>query len=302
MSSSWITFIVAIITTVLHVVHSSSTINSIAGRHSFSLTTFDTQGHLQQVQYAIRASSQGIPVLCMMCNTDNDNKNDDDKNGSDNDDVEFVFVTPHAHALPSPLLRDVGTRRIARITPHIVISYSGIGADGRVLLSEAQRLAVEHAYTFDEDISIEQFINQMALFYQKYTMKAGVRPFGCALLVAYCDKLRNIEGIYKLDPAGAVEVVENGGIGFIGKMCAQCRNECNPERKSPEENSFDLPYSNFEKVFNKSQMNSKKVIDKLVSILKADARENDPKCNEKYMSFLVGTVNSKGDLKLEVTR
>ena len=265
--------------------------HSINGRHSYSLTTFDTNGHLQQVEHAIRASSQGIPVLCCACPDDVSNDNDNDDDDDDGVVPVFVFVTPHAHVLPSPLIRDVGSSRITPICHGITASYSGsIGADGRVLVAEAQRLAVEHAYTYDEDIPIEQLVHQMALFYQRYTMKAGVRPFGCSLLIACYNQRVNVREMYALDPAGSVERIEgdDGVMGCIGRIrSAQLKTNNN---------------SVLTTATNINTSNKEETIQKLISILKDDARDGDSKCDEKFMSFLVGTVTSDGGLKVEIVK
>lgn len=73
-------------------------------------------------------------------------------------------------------------------------------------------MAVQHAFTFDEGIPIERLVSEMAVHYQEYTMKAGVRPFGCALLITHYDKL------FKGDPSGSVELLDDSNNGYIGKI------------------------------------------------------------------------------------
>lgn len=157
-------------------------------RYSFSLTTFDPFGKLGQVERAQQAASLGTPVLAV-CHSDG-----------------IIMAAPQA--LPSPLVRDDGTPRFSRITPNIMVSHSGLGADGRVVVAAAQRLAVEHAYTFDEAIPVELFLEELSLLFQEYTMKLASRPFGCTLLVA-CVPDNNSEEpeLYRIDPSGSVESV-----------------------------------------------------------------------------------------------
>ena len=84
---------------------------------------------------------------------------------------------------------DDGTPRFAAVTPEIVVAHSGLAADGRVLLAAAQRLAVEHEYTFgngnEQHLDVAIFLEEMALLLQSYTRKPATRPFGASLVVAY---------------------------------------------------------------------------------------------------------------------
>jgi 20S proteasome alpha/beta subunit len=139
------------------------------GRHSYSLTTFNTDGKLEQVERALVASSMGTPIVGII-------KGD-------------TILLSSPQILPSPLMNDDGTSRFTAVSPQIVVGHSGISADGRVLVESAQRLAIEHAYTFDEPISIRLFLEEISLLFQEYTMKPGARPFGCTLLVGFLPPL-----------------------------------------------------------------------------------------------------------------
>lgn len=161
----------------------------IDGRFSFSLSTFDPDGKLGQVERATQAAALGTPVVAVC------------KPG------RIVLCAPQI--LPSPLVKDDGTARFAPITSTIVVAHSGISADGRVLVAAAQRLAVEHAYTFDEPIPIDIFLEEVSLLFQEYTMKPGARPFGVTLLVADLSTSaeNSIPKLYRIDPSGSVQIL-----------------------------------------------------------------------------------------------
>ena len=135
------------------------------GRHSYSLTTFDPDGKLGQVERALMAASLGTPIVGVV-------KGDN-----------IILASPQI--LPSPMINDDGTTRFAAVSPQIVLGHSGISSDGRVVIESAQRLAIEHSYTYDELIPINLFLEEISLLFQAYTMKPGARPFGCTLLVGY---------------------------------------------------------------------------------------------------------------------
>mmetsp|Transcript_9746 Transcript_9746/g.23817 ORF Transcript_9746/g.23817 Transcript_9746/m.23817 type:complete len:348 (-) Transcript_9746:475-1518(-) len=179
------------------------------GRHSYSLTTFDPDGKLGQVERALIASSMGTPMVGVVRG-----------NG-------IVLASPQI--LPSPLMRDDGTSRFAVVSPQIVVGHSGIAGDGRVVAESAQRLAVEHSHTYDEPIPITLFLEELSLLFQEYTMKPGARPFGCTLLIGYLPppRSRAVNGLaerefdekprlFKMECTGSVEELDavaiiNGG-------------------------------------------------------------------------------------------
>jgi 20S proteasome alpha/beta subunit len=171
------------------------------GRYSYSLSFFDPQGKLGQVERANQAAARGIPILVLTTTRGN---------GNDNDDC-IVMAAPHV--LPNALTIDSGTMRFAQVSSTILLAHSGLTADGRVLMTAAQRLAVEHEYVFDEDIPIAVFLEEMSLLFQEYTMKEGVRPFGASLIVASLSTgpavvANRFRGggpqIYRIDPSGSV--------------------------------------------------------------------------------------------------
>jgi len=179
----------------------------VDGRYSYSLTTFDPNGRLGQVERAMIAASLGTPVLAV-CRKEH-----------------ILMVSPQG--LPSKLVLDDGTSRFCRISPSILVAHSGVGADGRVVGAAAQRMAVEYEYTFDEDIPIENFLEEISLLFQEYTIEAGSRPFGCALLVAYFPQNIAMGGpptpqLYRIEPSGSVESLgTHGVIGNSASLSAQ---------------------------------------------------------------------------------
>lgn len=165
--------------------------NRIENRHSYSLSTFSSDGRLVQVDRAMEAMSHGVPVVVAMPPSRS----------------WTLMISPQT--LPSPLYIDDGTSRFSQVSPEIAVAHTGITADGRVLVTAAQRLAIEHEYTFDEHIGISTFLEEMSLLFQEATMNPGRRPFGSCLLVSYLpsseeDRDRKSQ-IYRIDPSGCVQ-------------------------------------------------------------------------------------------------
>jgi len=169
----------------------ANSIGNRDNRYSFSLTTFSPNGQLQQVEYATLAAATlgDTPILATIINTP----------------VQARILFCSRQTLPSPLIKDDGTPRFISICPGIAMTHSGLSADGRVLLAAAQRLAIEHEYTYDEDIPISIFLEELSLLFQKYTMKPGSRPFGCSLIIGDCTCSSGVPALYRMGPSGVVE-------------------------------------------------------------------------------------------------
>jgi len=166
-------------------------LNRAENRYSFSLSTFDREGKLGQVERAVEAAAQGAQLVAVITNSN-----------------EVIMAA--TSTLPSPLILEDGTKRFASLTPLICIAHSGIGPDGRVVVSEAQRLAVEYKHLYDEDIPIDILLQELSLLYQEYTMKAGARPFGASVLIAYkCPASdRSNSCFFNIDPSGSVSKLD----------------------------------------------------------------------------------------------
>lgn len=169
------------------------------GRYSFSLTTFDPEGRLGQVDRAQQAASMigTTPIIAAVVSDD-------------------CILLAAPQYLPSIWMEDDGTSRFCLISSEIVLCHSGLSADGRVLVLAAQKLAIQHEYIFDEEIPIDLFLEELSLICQEYTMKPAVRPFGVTLLVAHVPKkvrdpndtdLPAAGQLYQVDPAGTISAL-----------------------------------------------------------------------------------------------
>ncbi len=124
-------------------------------------------------------------------------------------DIDVLFLT--CQKPPTCFVNDDGTSRIVQVNKEIVVAHTGIAADGRKVVTDAIRAAVEHKYTFDEDVPLEKFLEDLSMLFQKYSMMPGARPFGCSILVCYISQYASPGGydvrphFYRIDPSGLVQ-------------------------------------------------------------------------------------------------
>ena len=223
---------------------------SIQGRFSYSLTTFDPAGKLIQLEHAVKASSLGVPIVAVVvqdgdCEIIDDEENIDAYETTSSSSVNTTTSTTTSlssrrmvknsrwkilmaapQLLPSPLMSDDGTSRFVSVSPQVVIGHTGVAADGRTLIQEAQSIAVQHTYLYDEPIPIGLFLEELSLRMQEYTMKPASRPYATTLIVGFIPPDGNGNGgvssnnwnskkprLFRVDCTGAVE--ELGDIGLI---------------------------------------------------------------------------------------
>ena len=216
--------------------------SSIGARHSYSLTTFDPMGNLDQVGRAVRASMLGAPVVALSIPPSSETivtTPDSESRSTPPDEGIYMCIPLRFLGTNSPLIIDDGTPRIVPISSSICICHTGVGADGRALCDIAVSLALDYRYVYGEEISLEELLETLAEKVQEMTMKAGARPYGCALLVA-CLGNGNVDGLdkgrganmYRIDPSGSVELLnandrlnaENerrSSVVFLGKWNSQ---------------------------------------------------------------------------------
>jgi 20S proteasome alpha/beta subunit len=229
-----------------------------SGRHSYSLTTFDPSGNLDQVGRAVRASMLGAPVVALSITSSSDATDMPAESrttssscmspSSLDDGIYICLPLRFLGTASSPLIIDDGTPRIVPISSSICICHTGVGADGRSLSDIAVKLALDYRYVYGEEISSEEILEALAEKVQEMTMKAGSRPYGCALLVACLGATsKDAVAMYRIDPSGSVNLLnannnvanaDSGGmrpsVAFLGNWKSQKEDEIRSQLDSQQ--------------------------------------------------------------------
>jgi 20S proteasome subunit alpha 2 len=159
--------------------------------YSFSLTTFSPSGKLVQIEYALNAVQAGSTSLAIKA-----------KDG-------VVLATEKK--LPSSLIDHKSLQKVAILTDHIGMVYSGMGPDARVLVKKGRKQAEQYFRVYKERIPVSQLVREMAGVMQEYTQSGGVRPFGVSLLIAGFDE--SGPHLYQVDPSGSYWAWKASAIG-----------------------------------------------------------------------------------------
>ncbi|MBI5803897.1 archaeal proteasome endopeptidase complex subunit alpha [Candidatus Pacearchaeota archaeon] len=131
-------------------------------------TMFSPDGHLLQVEYAektVRLGSASIGIKC--------------KDG-------VVIISDKR--IRDKLLETDSMTKIFEIDNHIMASSSGMLADARVLIDQAQVLAQQNRVTYASPIEPISVIRMIADRKQFFTQYGGARPYGISIMLAGVNK------------------------------------------------------------------------------------------------------------------
>lgn len=161
--------------------------------YDHSVNTFDGQGRLIQVEYALKAVKDGGTTLGIQL-----------KDG---------IILAAEKKIENKLQIPSSIEKIFKISDSIFCTFSGLLADGRSLLDHSRVETANHWFVYNEQIPIETLalsICELALSFaddkkkndkKKDEKKYLSRPFGCSLLLGGIDK-NGKAVLYRNDPSG----------------------------------------------------------------------------------------------------
>ena len=149
-------------------------------RYDRSITTFDADGRLKQVEYGMEAARRGESVAAM------------------------VVVPTMAFLVVK------SSDKVHRIDGHILLITAGLAGDGRALASALRGSCQRFRMSFGEAPTVEEVARMAADIQHELTRTAGARPLGCTAIVAGFDlsmqQQENLSPeIYQTEPGGVME-------------------------------------------------------------------------------------------------
>jgi len=146
-----------------------------------AITIFSPEGRILQVEYAKRAAKSGSTAIGITA-----------KDG-------IVIIADKR--LPNKLIAKNSHEKIMIIDDHIISTFAGYMADGRVIVDVAREIAQVHKIDYGTKIDLLSLVREVSNIMQYYTRYSGVRPFGISLIIAGIDN-DNLPKVFAMDPSG----------------------------------------------------------------------------------------------------
>ncbi len=193
-----------------------------------AITIFSPEGRLFQVEYASEAIKQGTIAIGVQS-------------------AEGAALVAEKRLKPLQISEKV--EKIFKIDKHIGCVIAGLTADAQVLIEHARVQAQVNRLSYDEPIDIKMLVRQVCNLKQIYTMNAGVRPFGIAMLIAGVGVNSKAE-LYMTAPSGAFNKYRAQAIGSGAPTAREFLEKEYKEKMSIEE-TIILALSALKKVISK---------------------------------------------------
>lgn len=154
----------------------------MSNRYDKQTTTFNQNGRLFQVEYAIEATKNAGPAIGVL--------------GKD-----CVVLVGEKKTQGKLLDQSKQAEKIFEIDDHVCCAVAGVTSDANVLINRLRLTAQQYKYRYGEPMPLEQLVVSLCDLKQGYTQMGGLRPFGVAFLFAGYDKHYGFQ-LYQSDPAG----------------------------------------------------------------------------------------------------
>lgn len=150
--------------------------------------TFDDEGRIAQIEFAIKNVSQAGTSIGMKCT----------------DGIVFVGLSKknESHV-------EKGIEKIYKLTDNIFCIISGLFGDGLQIISIARSIAQDHAYLHGVEITLYRLVSCIASDLQYFTQSNSMRPFGVSFLFASQTEMK----LMSCDPAGSINEWKSKAFG-----------------------------------------------------------------------------------------
>lgn len=155
------------------------------------VNTFDPEGRLFQVEYAIEAIKLGSTAIGIQTS-------------------EGVVLAVEKR-ITSTLLVTSSIKKVAQLDGHMGCAMSGLVADARTLIDHARVETQNHWFTYNEKMKTESCVQSISDLAMGFGEGSMARPFGVALLVGGVDA--NGPVLYHTDPSRTYSQFQAKAIG-----------------------------------------------------------------------------------------
>merc|ERR1712227_963729 len=154
----------------------------MSGKYDKRTSTFDPNGRLKQVEYAIEHINQDASVVGVLA-------------------TDGVVIAAEKKEFSKLFVPTRESGKLYKIDNHILTAVSGVVADANYLVDSARLHGQRHLYSHSEPIYVEELVKYLCNEKHYYTQYGSSRPFGVGLMYAGWDSVRGFQ-LYHSDPSG----------------------------------------------------------------------------------------------------
>jgi 20S proteasome subunit alpha 3 len=154
----------------------------MGSRYDRRTTTFNPDGRLLQVEYAIENINQDAPVVGVLA-------------------ADGVVLAAEKKEISKLFVPTRESGKLYKIDDHIMCSVSGVVADANYLIDFSRLEGQNHLYRYSVPIPVEELVKGLSNEKHVYTQFGSSRPFGVSLMYAGYDRVKGFQ-LYNSDPSG----------------------------------------------------------------------------------------------------
>ncbi|KAG2187303.1 hypothetical protein INT44_004988 [Umbelopsis vinacea] len=158
------------------------TTDTMARRYDSRTTVFSPEGRLYQVEYAMESISLAGIALGIMA-----------KDG--------IVIAAEKKVTSKLLEQSSSSEKIYKLSDNIICGVAGMTADANSLIYRSRLAAQQYLFAYGEEIPVEQLVQNLCDFKQRFTQRGGLRPFGVSFIFAGFDDHHGLQ-LYHSDPSG----------------------------------------------------------------------------------------------------
>ena len=141
-----------------------------------SITTFNSEGRLLQVEYGMEAALRGSTVAALSCIPGSDD-------GDDEDAVYLVIQSKASSAITS----SSSLKKVYRIDEHVVLVAAGLVGDARFLVTQLRQYCQSARKNYGEAPTVRDVATMAAEWQHTLTRMEGARPLAASCLIVGVD-------------------------------------------------------------------------------------------------------------------
>ncbi len=156
-----------------------------------SLTMFNPEGRLFQVEYAREAVKRGTLALGLKSN-------------------KAACIITYKKLMK--LMEPESLQKIYMLDDHVGCCIAGLHADSRILVDYTRVQCQIHRLSYGEPVRMNTIVRKIADIMQQYTQYGGVRPFGSSLMLIGIDPDKQLR-LAVTDPSGIYKFWKGMAVG-----------------------------------------------------------------------------------------